>query len=185
MRNEAARASNKVAEQISAPAAIRCIVLFNFIYLFSVVDFHEERILDSLARIFSRRSSFAEDHEFRFPGRIRLTGVTSSGKHKYSGSQLGLLPAFTLLSNDWLCGDLYLDTAARQLRVLTGFHDAFVICRQNSGAFSKSPQDQSPSQIPNHIPCAQNHHSRGKQELGLQLDLREQGDFHAPCFAKF
>ena len=50
-------------------------------------------------------------------------------KGKYSGSQLGLLPAFTLLSNDWLCGDSYLDTAARQLRVLTGFHATSVVSR--------------------------------------------------------
>jgi hypothetical protein len=48
---------------------------------------------------------------------------------KYSGSQLGLLPAFTLLSNDWLCGDSYLDTAARQLRILTGFHATSVVSR--------------------------------------------------------
>lgn len=53
-------------------------------------------------------------------------------KHKYSGSQLGLLPAFTALANDWLCGNSYLDTAARQLRGLTGFHDAFVVGRQEA-----------------------------------------------------
>lgn len=50
-------------------------------------------------------------------------------KCKYSGSQLNLIPAFTVLSNDWLCGDSYLDTAARQLRVLTGFHATFVVSR--------------------------------------------------------
>lgn len=49
---------------------------------------------------------------------------------KYSGSQLGLFPAFTLLSNDWLCGDSYLDTAARQLRILTGFHATSVVSRR-------------------------------------------------------
>jgi hypothetical protein len=53
--------------------------------------------------------------------------VTSRRKCKYSGSQLDLLPAFTVFANDWPCGDLYLDTAARQLRILTGFHATFVV----------------------------------------------------------
>jgi hypothetical protein len=63
----------------------------------------------------------------RHPGDERRKG-------KYSGSQLGLLPAFTLLSNDWLCGDSYLDTAARQLRILTGFHATSVVSRRDGPA---------------------------------------------------
>ena len=47
---------------------------------------------------------------------------TSRRESKYSGSQLGLFPAFTALASDWRIGESYLDTAARQLRVLTGFH---------------------------------------------------------------
>ena len=56
-------------------------------------------------------------------GHFKMTSqVTSRRKSKYSGSQLGLFPAFTVLANDWRFGESYLDTAARQLRVLTGFH---------------------------------------------------------------
>jgi hypothetical protein len=117
--------------------------------------------------IFSRRSSFAEDHGSRFPGRIRLAGGDELRKHKYSGSQLGLLPAFTLLSNDWLSGDSYLDTAARQLRGLTGFHDAFVVSRRQAWSFSRSQQDQFFRLQPNHIPCAGDRRLCGIQESGL------------------
>ena len=52
-------------------------VIFSFIDLFSVINFHEERTAGEWPVIFSRRSPFAEDHESRFPGRIRLAGVTS------------------------------------------------------------------------------------------------------------
>lgn len=66
-------------------------------------------------------------------------------KHKYSGSQLGLLPAFTAFSNDWLYGDSYLDTAARQLRGLTGFHDAFVVSQKKYSVLSDLRQVNSPN----------------------------------------
>jgi len=56
-----------------------------------------------------------------------------------------LLPAFTVLAGNWLCGDLYPDTAARQLRVLTGFHDAFVICRRRSHLSADEMQAESGS----------------------------------------
>lgn len=60
---------------------------------------------------------------------INLRPGDEQRKGKYSGSQLNLIPAFTVLSNDWLCGDSYLDTAARQLRILTGFHATSVVSR--------------------------------------------------------
>ena len=66
--------------------------------------------------------------------------VTSQRRIKYSDSRLNLIPAFTALADDWRCGDLYPDTAARQFRVLTGFHDAFVICRPRCAAVASKLQ---------------------------------------------
>lgn len=90
-------------------------------------------------------------------------------KHKYSGSQLGLLPAFTAFSNDWLCGDSYLDTAARQLRGLTGFHDAFVVNQKKYSVLSDLSQVNSPNY-------------QNRSPLPLDADVNEL--LLAPCSAR-
>lgn len=90
-------------------------------------------------------------------------------KHKYSGSQLSLLPAFTAFSNDWLCGDSYLDTAARQLRGLTGFHDAFVVSQKRYSVLSDLRQVNSPNY-------------QHRSPLPLDVDVNEL--LLAPCSAR-
>ncbi len=74
-----------------------------------------------MARVLLSSILFRGGPRFCWVG-LMTSQMTSRRKCKYSGSQLGLFPAFTVLANDWLYGELYLDTAARQLRVLTGFH---------------------------------------------------------------
>ena len=93
-------------------------------YLFSRRENREQSARDFLSSILFRGGPWNP-----IPRTSPAGGGDELRKHKYSGSQLGLLPAFTVLLNDWLCGDSYLDTAARQLRGLTGFHDAFVVSR--------------------------------------------------------